>query len=178
MVTNTIEQKYSSADTSISTINKIYKLLPQLGYKRETIILDFGCGKYNKNKEEAEKHGFRWFGYDPYNRSEMDNELTLKLMKLVKPNVIMLNNVLNVIKEDDVLLDVLGQIYDYAADDTDIYITIYEGDKSGVGKVTTKGYQRNWKLIKYSDFILELFDVIDIVQPNILKCRKVSGLYE
>lgn len=172
MVTNTIEQKITSAGTSISTINHIYKLLPQLGYKRETIILDFGCGKYNKNKEEAEKHGYRWFGYDPYNRSEEENKLTSKLMKLVKPNVIICSNVLNVLDSDFILQDVLGQIYDYAAKDTDIYITIYEGDKSGVGKVTTKGYQRNWKLIKYSDYILELFDVVDI-KGNILKCRKV-----
>lgn len=172
MVANTIKQKYSSAGTSISTINKIYKLLPQLGYKKETIILDYGCGRFDNNKEEAEKHGYRWFGYDPYNRSEMDNELTLKLMKLVKPHVIVCSNVCNVIAEDSALMNVLNQIHNYACEDTDVYITIYEGDKSGVGKVTTKGYQRNQKVNQYKDYICEFFDIKE-VKGNIIKCRKV-----
>jgi hypothetical protein len=172
MVANIIEQKISSAGTSISSINKIYKLLPQLGYEKETIILDYGCGKYNKNKEEAEKHGYRWFGYDPYNRSEEENNLTSKLMKLVKPHVIVCSNVCNVIQEDSALMNVLNQIYNYASEDTDIYITIYEGDKSGVGKVTTKGYQRNEKVSSYKDYICEFFDILE-VKGNIIKCRKV-----
>jgi hypothetical protein len=172
MVTNTIEQKYTSEKTSIATINKIYKLLPELGYEKETIILDYGCGKYNKNKEEAEKHGYRWFGYDPYNRSEIDNELALRLMKLVKPHVIVCSNVLNVLESKAIIQNVISEIYNYSAEDTDIYITIYEGDKSGVGKVTTKGYQRNEKVNDYKDYICEWFN-IEYVKGNIIKCRKV-----
>lgn len=167
-------QKISSANTSISTVNKIYKLLPELGYPKETIILDFGCGKYDKNKDEAEKHGYRWFGYDPYNRSEDENRLASKLMRLVKPHIIVCSNVLNVLEDNMVLKNVLNQIYDYSAEDTDVYITIYEGDKSGVGKVTTKGYQRNSKVDDYIVHIYEWFNIVDIIQPNILKCRKVG----
>ena len=169
-----IKQKHTSKNTSINSINRIYKLLPELGYKQETIILDFGCGKYNRNKEGAYKHGYRWFGYDPYNRSEEENKLTSKLMKLVKPHVIVCSNVLNVLENNTVLETVLNQIYDYAAEDTDIYITIYEGDKSGVGKVTTKGYQRNSKVDDYIAYIYEWFNIVDIIHPNILKCRKVG----
>lgn len=173
MVANVIEQKYSSAETSISTINKIYKLLPEMGYKKETIILDYGAGKYNKNKEEAEKYDYKWFGYDPYNRSEEENNLTSKLMKLVKPHVIVCSNVCNVIAEDNILMNVLNDIYNYAAEDTDIYITIYEGDKSGVGKVTTKGYQRNQKVNDYKDYICEFFEIEEKIGSNIFKCKKV-----
>ena len=174
MVTTKITQEISSAATSISTLNRIYKLIPKFGYQDETIIMDYGCGKYNKNKEEAEKHGFRWFGYDPYNRSEDENKLTSKLMKLVKPHIIICSNVLNVLESDDILKDVLNQIYNYASEDTDIYITIYEGDKSGVCKVTTKGYQRNTKLDDYIGHIYEWFNIVDLIQPNILKCRKAG----
>lgn len=174
MVTIKTTQEISSAATSISTVNRIYKLLPEFGYKNEIIIMDYGCGKYDKNKEEAEKHGYKWFGYDPYNRSEYENKLTSKLMKLIKPHVIICSNVLNVLENDDVLKDVLNQIYDYASEDTDVYITIYEGDKSGVGKVTTKGYQRNAKLDDYIGYIYEWFNIVDLIQPNILKCRKVG----
>lgn len=179
MNTGTIErQKITSAATSINTLNGVYKKI--IGkYPLGTSILDVGCGKYDTNKEFADKNGFAWFGIDPYNRTPEYNDASLKALYnwCNAPDIIMLNNVCNVIKEDDILMDVLGQIYDYADDNTDIYITIYEGDKSGRGKETTKGYQRNWKLIKYSDYILEYFDVEDI-KGNILKCRKVSGLYE
>lgn len=168
-------QKITSAATSISSINRIYKLLPEMGYKPKTRILDFGCGKYNKNQNEAEKNGYIWLGYDPYNRSKEENKMTLDCLEYADPHVIICSNVLNILDNDIVLMDVLGQIYDYASDDTDIYITIYEGDKSGVGKVTTKGFQRNWKLDKYKDFILEFFNVVDI-KGNILKCRKVVEL--
>lgn len=171
-------QKISSARTSIATVNRIYKLLPEMGYHPKTLILDFGCGKFNKNKEEAEKHNYQWLGYDPYNRSEEENKTTLKVMDLITPDVIICSNVLNVIQENNVMMNILDQIYDYADVDTDIYFTIYEGDKSGVGKETTKGYQRNEKLDNYKDFILEWFDVEDIIQPNILKCKVVRRWYD
>lgn len=171
-ITNTT-QKITSAATSISTINKIYKLLPQMGYQVGTTILDYGCGAYNKNKEYANDCNYLWFGYDPYNRTKEYNDSTLLWLENTKPNVIICSNVLNVIAESDVLMDVLGQIYNYAGDNTDVYITIYEGDKSGVGKVTTKGYQRNEKLTNYRDYINKYFKVTD-VRGNILKCRKVG----
>lgn len=173
MVTET-KQKYTSEKTSISTINKIYKLLPEMGYKTKTRILDFGCGAYDRNQKEAEKNGYIWLGYDPYNRSLEENKITLDCLEYESPHVIVCSNVLNVLDNTNTIMNVLGQLYDYADNETDIYITIYEGDKSGIGKVTTKGYQRNEKLIKYRDYILEFFDVLDIIKPNILKCRKVS----
>lgn len=172
-VTNTT-QKYSSAATSINSLNGAYKQIVGK-YPVGTSILDIGCGKYDTNKQFSNENGFTWFGIDPYNRTEIYNTESIRAMYdyCEYPDIIMLNNVLNVIAETNVLMDVLGQVYDYAADDTDIYITIYEGDKSGIGRETTKGYQRNWKLIKYADYILEFFDVADIIKPNILKCRKV-----
>lgn len=173
ILSGNILQEISSKDTSISTINKIYKEIVEK-YESESIILDFGCGKYDRNKEFAEKNGFRWYGIDPFNRTEEYNEFSRNAMKILTPDIIVCNNVINVIKENDIIMNVLGILYDFASDETDIYITIYEGDKSGIGKVTSKGYQRNQKRDEYKDFILEVFDVIDIVGSNILKCRKVE----
>lgn len=168
-----VKQKYTSENTSINSLNAAYKKIVGK-YPLGTSILDIGCGKYDTNKEFADSNGFAWFGIDPYNRTPEYNDASLNALYnwCDYPDIIMLNNVLNVIAEDSVLMDVLGQVYDYAGDDTDIYITIYEGDKSGIGKVTTKGYQRNQKLKEYKDYILEWFDVID-VRGNILKVRKV-----
>lgn len=54
ILSGNILQEISSKDTSISTINKIYKEIVEK-YESESIILDFGCGKYDRNKEFAEK---------------------------------------------------------------------------------------------------------------------------
>ena len=109
-VTNTT-QKISSAKTSIATVNKIYKLLPEMGYKPKTRILDFGCGSYDLNQKEAEKYGYIWLGYDPYNRSKEENRMTLDCLEYAYPNVIICSNVLNVIAEENALCNVLNQLY-------------------------------------------------------------------
>lgn len=175
MVTNTIEkQKYYSASTSINTLNGIYKQIVGK-YPRATTILDIGCGKYDTNMNFATEHDFIWFGIDPYNRTEEYNNGTIEAMYdwCNAPDIIMCNNVLNVLESKNVIDSVLKQVYDYAGDNTDIYITIYEGNKSGVGKVTTKGYQRNEKVSKYVDYICEFFEVEEKIRSNILRCRKV-----
>ena len=99
-------QNITSAATSISSVNRIYKLLPEMGYKPKTRILDFGCGKYDKNQKEAEKNGYIWLGYDPYNRSEDENLRTLGCLEYARPNVIICSNVLNVLDNDNVLINV------------------------------------------------------------------------
>ena len=168
-------QMYDSAATSINTVNGIYKKIVGK-YPLASSILDVGCGKYDSNKEFANDNGFAWFGIDPYNRTSEYNDASLEaLYDLCEcPDIIMLNNVINVIAEDGVIFNVLNQVYNYAGKDTDVYITIYEGDKSGVGKVTTKGYQRNQKLNKYTDYVNEFFYIEEKIGSNIIRCRKVA----
>lgn len=168
-------QMYDSAATSINTINGIYKKIVGK-YPSSSSILDVGCGKYDSNKDFANDNGFAWFGIDPYNRTTEYNDASLEALYdwCEYPDIIMLNNVLNVIAEDSILMSVLNQVYDYAGEDTDVYITIYEGDKSGVGKVTTKGYQRNQKVVNFKDYICEFFDVEEKIGSNIFRCRKVG----
>lgn len=167
-------QTISSAATSINTLNGTYKYIVGK-YPLGTSILDVGCGKYNTNKHFANDNGFAWFGIDPYNRTQEYNAISLTALSdyCGAPDIIMLNNVLNVIAESNVMMDVLHQVYDYADKNTDVYVTIYEGDKSGVGKVTSKGYQRNEKLNKYTDLISEWFDIVERINSNIVRCRKV-----
>ena len=174
-ILNKTQQKISSANTSINVINTIYKHIVGK-YPLGTSILDIGCGRYESNREYANDNGFAWFGIDPYNRTKEYNEASLKTLYnwCKAPNIIMLNNVLNVIAELDVVEDVLYQVYNHAESNTDIYITIYEGDKSGIGKVTTKEYQRNEKLIKYIEYVNKLFSIEEKIGSNILRLRKVG----
>ena len=165
------KQTITSASTSINTLNKAYKLIEN-EYTNGSLVFDYGCGKYNTNKEYAEECGYEWLGYDPYNRSEDENIVCIRRLENKYPEVIMCNNVLNVLENSNIINNVLCDISHHAGKDTDIYITIYEGDKSGVGKVTTKGYQRNEKLNNYIGYINEWFDVV-CKTGNILICRKV-----
>ena len=173
-VTNTT-QTISSAATSINTLNGVYKHI-EGKYPIGTLIFDYGCGKYNTNRDFASMCGYSWFGYDPYNRTTKENMENINHVKERRnsPDIVMLNNVLNVIDNVNGINQILSDLYyNYTGDETDVYITIYEGDKSGVGKVTSKGYQRNEKLNKSIDLISEWFDIVERINSNIVRCRKV-----
>ena len=105
-------QEISSADTSINTINGIYKKIVGQ-YPKYTTIFDYGCGRYDSNMEFAIENDFVWFGVDPYNRSVDWNKANIDEMKRWgnAPNIIMCNNVLNVVKEDTIVMQILGQLY-------------------------------------------------------------------
>ena len=73
-------------------------------------------------------------------------------------------NVLNVIKEDDVILDVLRKSKEKAPV---TYISVYAGDRSGVGRMTKdnngkKCWQRNQKLKDYVPLIEQVFDNVKV----------------
>lgn len=162
-------QKITSKDTSINTLNKVYKDIRGM-YPSGTVILDYGCGRYDTNKNYAERSGYTWFGIDPYNKEETHNRRVWKAMQKTPPKVIICSNVLNVIAEDEVVLDVVRQIAEIASDDTDVYFTIYEKNGSGIGEVTHKGYQRNMKTKAYLPYVAEYFVFYDL-KGNIIKCR-------
>ena len=68
-----------------------------------------------------------------------------------------ISNVLNVIEEDAVRLKILQQANDALKDDGKLYITVFEGNKSGVGEPTTKGYQLNKPLSEYLEEVKKVF---------------------
>lgn len=82
---------------------------------------------------------------------------------------IVCSNVLNVILEDEVIFEILDNIYEIANKNTIILISIYEGDKSSIGKETTKGYQKNMKLKEYLKY-LNKFEVT--IKNQIYICKK------
>ena len=156
-------QKFSSKDTSINVVNKIYKsgIIPGEG-----VILDYGEGKYDSNKEFMETLGFQLYVYDKYNRSEEHNREVMKKMSVNPPDYVVCSNVLNVIMEDDIIEGILRDISMYETRRT--YIAIYEGDRSGKGRETSKGYQRNEKTSAYLPVVGKYFEI--------LKCR--NGIIE
>lgn len=148
------EQLYSSADTSINTVSAVYKYIDA----PNTVILDYGGGKYDTNaKYMLDKCNASVLVYDPYNRTSEHNSKVIQFFKLNPAKIVVCSNVLNVIKEDEIILDILGNIKSLMAKDGVVYIKVYERDKSGVGCKTTKGWQRNMKLISYTPYFETVF---------------------
>ena len=109
--------------------------------------------------------------YDPYNRSKEYNIFSVKAFAESSKDYIVCCNVLNVIYEDDVLESILTDIQRLSDSLTEVYFQIYEGDKSGIGGETTKGWQRNEKARAYVKYIEKHFDILKIAN-GIIKCTR------
>lgn len=136
-------QRYSSANTSInsSKLPKIYGIIADKIKGKSAI--DYGCGKYFDN------YGLEnVVGYDPYNRPD-----TSALES--NYDVAICSNVLNVIAEREERIAVLNQLKRLAPVS---YITVYEGNRSGVGQPTKADcFQLNWSRGNYLPELVEVF---------------------
>jgi hypothetical protein len=76
-------------------------------------------------------------------------------------NTCTISNVLNVICDRDVRIHILTLAKKYCSGT--VYITVYEGDKTGKGKVTRDGYQLNCKLKEYMKEVQIVFPYAKVV---------------
>lgn len=139
-------QKYTSKNTSVNTkkLPRVYNsidwsVISSIYYPEKFTVLDYGCGKdVSLPRNLIESNNGIYIPYDP-------NWLPNSEAK--KANVIICSNVLNVIDDDKEV----ERIHNFIKNNSDIYfISVYEGDKSGVGKKTKDDcYQRNELTSKY-----------------------------
>ena len=152
-----IMQNITSKNTALNQVASTFKAFNF----DDCLILDYGCGK-GMSKEFCEKtyNNCKVFLYDPYHGFDEVNDF-LKGCKESKKNVITCNNVLNVLQNDtlkSVIADVATNA-NYCR--CDVIFKIYEGDKSGKGKISKKDcYQRNEKTENYIPLIIEKFNTI------------------
>lgn len=139
------EQKCTSKATSVNS-KKLPAIFKKIQFNPGDLVQDWGAGKYTDHiREFVESKGCQYHPYDPYN---------LPGSEIWPCDVVVCSNVLNVIDSDDVLVET---IFDITYVGKMAYISVYEGDGSGVGKVTKKDcYQRNQKLSWYFDKIVSL----------------------
>lgn len=131
---------------------------------RGSVNLDVGGGKFDTATTFLDKEkGIRNLIYDPYNRSREHNRNILNAVNFVRgADNVTCSHVLNVIKEEEVQLEVMQLCYDGLFGYGKAFFTVYEGDKSGAGKSTPQGYQRNEKLDDY-------LPLIKLVFPKVIK---------
>ena len=141
-------QKYTSANTSINKdkLPAIYGKLAKMGIILDN-ALDYGCGKYFDNYALGD--GVK--GYDCFNYDKPEN-----LTRIY--DVVISSNVLNVIAEKEVREEVLWQMAQQCLDGATVYITVYDGDKSGVGRPTSEdSWQENRKIKTYLPEVQRVF---------------------
>jgi len=148
-------QRISSAGTSIRAVAAVFK---KFKFEAGTRNADIGGGKYNDGTEFMKTLGVENLVYDPYNRTYHHNLEVMRKVKDGQSDTVTVANVLNVIKEDEAMCKVIAQAKMFVKPGGTVYFQIYEGDKSGVGRETIKGYQRNSKAATYQLAVSKYFD--------------------
>lgn len=139
-------QEISSADTSL---NQVPALLKQIPVQKGGVNADIGGGKYDKGTSYLAKKGVKNHVIDPYNRSAGDNASARKAVSGGKADTATVANTLNVIKEPGERSKVIAQAAAAVGKDGVAYFSVYEGDGSGKGRQTPKGWQENRPLASY-----------------------------
>lgn len=164
-----VPQEIDSADTSQhqnpSAIQYLLKKYPEY-LKPDGINTDIGGGKYDKGSDLLKDVGVTNYIYDPFNRPKEHNEMVSNTVRGGKSPTVTVSNVLNVIKEPEIRARVIKQAAD-AVDPVNgvVIFSIYEADRSGVGKMTKdnpktnkKSWQNNLVAAAYLPEIEEFFN--------------------
>jgi hypothetical protein len=138
-------QTITSKDTSLNQIPATFK---RVAWVSGTVNFDIGAGKYDKFTVALNSVGVTNYSYDPFHLSEALNSSVL-IETMGASDTATANNVLNVIAEKQARLAVISMAKWSLKPNGVAYFLIYEGDKSGIGTKTTKGYQCNKKAADY-----------------------------
>lgn len=137
-------------------------------FNRTPVVLDFGCGRYTDHIEHfLATKGFIYKGYDPFWKSKKENYDALSS----EAYIVICSNVLNVILDEETVNNIQRYIRDFnflaplgktlVKEPSFYYITVYEGDKSGIGYITKSDcFQRNETLDNY------IFRYEDVIYKN------------
>jgi hypothetical protein len=139
-------QEFSSAATSINKtkLPEAYTTIhKRFGWTPESTHIDIGGGKYDNAVEFLGKLGVKAHVYDPFNRTEEHNQNVMKEVGNEGADSASLFNVLNVIKEPEYRQEALHTAHSTLKPGGKIFISIYEGDRSGKGKQTKKDSWQN-----------------------------------
>ena len=146
-------QTYTSRNTSINR-DKLPAVFRKASFNSR-IILDYGCGKYTEHIRQYLLGKYVYLPFDPYNQPEDVNKASRFVLSLAMANKdtvdVVCSNVLNVIDDLDTIQEIADEIESItAATGGTGYVTVYEGNRSGIGKRTgADQYQRNEPLRSY-----------------------------
>lgn len=167
-------QSFKSKDTSINStrVPALFKYIdwdkwvrefPHAGQMRN---LDMGGGKYNTATKYLDSFNVKNLVFDPYNCSFDDNLRVVMEVAINPAETATISNVLCVIKEKEKRIELLERAKRWAKV---VFISVYEGDKSGIGRETKRGgWQENRKLSSYISEVEEVFPYVGIKGNHII----------
>lgn len=158
-------QRVKSAETSLCQVAALVKRAP---IKPGTVNLDLGGGHCDRGTAHLRAQGVTSHVFDPFNRSAGENTAAARAVCCGKADTATVANVLNVIPEPAARRRALQQAADAVGDKGEVYVSVYEGDASGRGVRTSKGWQANRRLTSYAGEIGRVFRDVDVRQGMIV----------
>ena len=167
-----VTQVISSARTSRAQVPALHRALLRDGDRFGCINGDIGGGKYDLATKALREVGVRNIVYDPYNRSEAHNEKALAALR-GGVDTVTIANVLNVIREPKARQKVVRLAFETSLR---AYFTVYEGDRSGLGRETRDGWQEHRHLASYIPEIRRVYPKARVVIIGGLRVIVTSSL--
>ena len=159
-------ERHDVARTSVRQVPALHK---KLEWADGSVNLDLGGGKFDTATEWLAERGVRNLVLDRYNRSPEHNKSVLDEMSDSGPDTVTVANVLNVIRDPEMRREVMETAAELVKPGGAVYFAVYEGDRSGKGRVTSKGsWQENRRLRTYLDEIRAVFPEAKIAKGHIV----------
>jgi len=159
----------SSDNTSIKQLPVIVRKIAKIGgWIPKSLNWDIGCGKYPQIMTDYlyDNYGVVNLPYDPHNQDEDTNSSTMILVRRFMVDSVTISNVLNVILERVIRINLLEKAKRYCSGK--VYITVYEGNRSGMSiSVKKDSWQNNRILKSYLPEVKEVFDDV-IIKHNMI----------
>jgi hypothetical protein len=170
----TMAQQITSAATSVNMLPRLFSKMPEESdlFQRGSINLDIGGGRFETATDFLHSKGVHNFVWDPFNRDDDHNSRVWEM--IVEPgfaDTVTLSNVLNVIRNPAHRIHCLEVAVKALRPWGTCFITVYEGDRSGRGKKTSKGFQLNRRTERYVFEVREVFAQVDVAKNKIIVAR-------
>ena len=139
------------------------KMFKKVRWRSYSVNLDVGGGYHKDATLYLAERKVKNVVYDHIHKSAEHNAKAISfVIGIGGSNSVTLSDVLNVIPSWRDRDAVLYYSKFLARKSAPIYIGVYEGDKSGVGKMTDKGWQANLEISEYEKAIANRFEIVSI----------------
>ena len=154
-------QEFTSAATSInkSKLPEAYSTIhKKIGWQKGTTHIDIGGGKFDNAVDFLRGLGVDAHVFDPFNRTPEHNQRVMETVGEEGADTASLFNVLNVIKEPEYREEALRTAHKSLKPGGRVFISIYEGDRSGVGRKTkSDSWQNNMTTAAHLSEVQKIF---------------------
>ena len=169
-------QAITSSDTSIND-KKTAATFTKVKFAKGGVNADIGGGRFDNATELLKTEGVRNVIFDPFNRQEGHNRAAAGRVRDGQADTTTVNNVLNVIQDAANRDKVIRQAANAVKTDGTSYFLIYQGDGSGAGRATSKGWQENRKTRDYIGEIKAHYGDVKVKNGIIEASNPIKGRY-